>query len=153
MYNVNSQPIHKVKSRIYIAKKLREDFDDYGNQIEIYDEPQKYFLNVQTLSETSDIMEFGEKVSSTRVISITEKKKYLGKFNEFDLVYVDTTPENEGINGENADYSIIGVRNQNTSIRVYISKIIKDQIISTSIPPTESTIDTDLGDIEEDGGI
>ena len=127
MYNVNSQPIHKVKSRIYLAKKLREDFDDYGNQIEIYDTPQKLFLNVQTLSETSDIMEYGEKVSSTRVISITEKKKYLNKFNEFDLVYVDTTPEDETNNGDNADYMVIGVRNQNTSIRVYISKLINQQ--------------------------
>ena len=104
MYNINSQPIHKVKSRIYIAKKLREDFDEYGNQVEVYDTPQKYFLNVQTLSETSDVVEFGEKVSSTRVISITEKKKYLNKFNEFDLVYIDTTPENEVNNGDNADY-------------------------------------------------
>ena len=151
MYNVNSQPIHKVKSRIYIAKKLREDFDDYGNQIEIYDEPQKYFLNVQTLSETSDIMEFGEKVSSTRVISNKKKKKYLGKFKEYDLVYIDTTPENEVTYGDNADYRIIGVRNQNTSIRVYISRIIKDQVIPSSIPPTEPVINDDLGDIEDDG--
>lgn len=127
MYNINSQPIHRVRSRIYIAKKLREDFDEYGNQIEVYDTPRKYFLNVQALSETSDIAEFGEKVNSTRVISITEKKKYLNKFNEFDLVYVDTVPDNEINNGDNADYKIIGVRNQNTSIRVYISKLISEQ--------------------------
>ncbi len=127
MYNVNSQPIHKVKSKIWIAKKLREDFDEYGNQIPIYDEPQKYMFNVQTLSETSDIMEFGERVSSTKVISITEKKKYQGKFNEFDLVYVDNTPENEVNYGDSADYKIIGVRNQNTSIRVYIQKLLNEQ--------------------------
>lgn len=127
MYNVNSQPIHKVKSRIYLAKKLREDFDEYGNQIEVYDEPQKLFLNVQSLSETSDIVEFGEKVSSTRVISITEKKKYLNKFNKFNLIYVETTPEGEVNYGDNADYMVIGVRTQNTSIRVYISKLINEQ--------------------------
>lgn len=127
MYNVNSQPIHKVKSKIWIAKKLRVDFDEYGNQIPIYDEPQKYLFNVQTLSETSDIMEFGERVNSTKVISITEKKKYQGKFNEFDLVYVDNTPENEVNNGDNADYKIVGVRNQNTSIRVYIQKLVNEQ--------------------------
>lgn len=125
MYNVNSQPIHKVRSRIYLAKKLREDFDDYGNQIVVYDEPQKLFLNIQALSETSDIMEYGEKVSSTRVISITEKKKYLNKFNEFDLVYVDNTPEGEANYGDNADYYVVGVRTQNASIRVYIQKLIK----------------------------
>ena len=127
MYNVNSQPIHKVRSRIWIAKKLREDFDDYGNQIPVYSEPVKYYLNVQTLSETSDIMEFGERVSSTRVISITEKKKYLNRFKEFDLVYVDNTPTGEANYGDNADYKIIGIRTQNTSIRVYIQKLINEQ--------------------------
>ena len=127
MYNVSSQPIHKVKSKIYVAKRIDTQFDEYGNQIGIYDEPQKHFLNVQTLTETSDIMEFGEKVSSTRVISITEKKKYLNKFNEFDLVYVDNTPDDEENYGDNADYMVIGVRNQNTSIRVYISKLINEQ--------------------------
>lgn len=127
MYNVNRQPIHKVKSKIWITKKLREDFDENGNQIPIYDEPQKYFFNVQTLTETSEVMEFGERVSSTKVISITEKKKYQGKFNEFDLVYVENTPENEVTYGDNADYKIVGVRNQNTSIRVYIQKLINEQ--------------------------
>lgn len=127
MYNVNSQPIHKVRSTIWIAKKLREDFDDYGNQVPVYDTPTKYYLNVQTLSETSDIAEFGEKINSTRVISITEKKKYLNKFKEFDLVYVDSTPTGEPNNGDNADYKIIGIRTQNTSIRVYIQKLVNKQ--------------------------
>lgn len=127
MYNVNSQPIHKVKSKIWIAKKLREDFDEYGNQIPVYEEPQKYFFNVQTLTETSDIMEFGERVNSTKSISITQKKKYEGKFHEFDLVYVDNTPENEVNYGDNADYKIVGVRPHNTSIRVYIQKLINEQ--------------------------
>lgn len=127
MYNVNSQPIHKVKSRIWIAKKLREDFDENGNQIPVYEEPQKYFFNVQTLTETSDIMEFGERVNSTKSISITQKKKYEGKFHEFDLVYVDNTPENELNYGDNADYKIVGVRPHNTSLRVYIQKLINEQ--------------------------
>lgn len=127
MYNVNSQPIHKVKSRIYIAKKSGETYDDYGNLIPTYDTPVKYYLNVQTLSETSDIMEFGEKVNSTKVISIAEKKKYLNKFNEFDLVYINNTPDGELTNGDNADYKIIGVRTQNTSIRVYIQKLVNEQ--------------------------
>jgi hypothetical protein len=127
MYNVNSQPIHKVKSKIWIAKKLREDFDENGNQIPVYEEPQKYFFNVQTLTETSDIMEFGERVNSTKSISITQKKKYEGKFHEFDLVYVDNTPENEVNYGDNADYKIVGVRPHNTSIRVYIQKLINEQ--------------------------
>jgi hypothetical protein len=127
VYNINSQPIHKVKSKVWIAKKLREETDEYGNQIEIYDEPQKYMFNVQTLTETSEIMEFGEKVSSTKSISITEKKKYQGKFKEFDLVYVDNSPENEVNYGDNADYKIVGVRPLNTSIKIYIQKLINEQ--------------------------
>lgn len=127
MYNINRQAIHKVKSKIWIANKIGEEFDDYGNLIPIYDTPKQYFLNVQTLSQTSDIMEFGERVSSTKVISIAEKGKYLNKFNEFDLVYINNTPDDELKNGDNADYKIIGVRVQNTSIRVYIQKLINEQ--------------------------
>lgn len=127
MYNVNSQPILKYKSKIYIASKIDDVIDDYGSQKSIYDEPKPYRFNVQTLNKSSEIMEFGDRVNSTKVIQITEKKKYLNRFKEFDLVYVDTTPEGELEYGDNADYKIIGVRPQNTSIRVYIGKLINEQ--------------------------
>ena len=127
MYNVNSQPIHKVKSKIYIAKWLENKQDDYGNDINVYDEPQKYMFNVQTLNESVEMEVFGRKVISSKVISITERKKYLNKFKEYDVVYIDNSPEGEVEYGDNADYFISGVRNQNTSIRIYLTKLTNEQ--------------------------
>ena len=60
-----------------------------------------------------------------KVISITEKAKYINKFHEFDRVYIDNKPNNEFENGYNADYYIYSVRNQNTSIRIFIKKLVK----------------------------
>lgn len=125
MYNVNRQPIHKVKSVIYIAKRLGYEQDEELNQFEKFDTPQKYYFNVQTVSSDSDIREFGENANSMKCISITEKTKYINKFNEFDRVYINTTPEGETFDGDNADYKIYSVRNQNTSILIYIRKIVK----------------------------
>lgn len=127
MYNVNRQPIHKVKSKIYIASWLNNDTDEFGNDINVYDEPQKYMFNVQTLNESVEMEVFGRKVVSSKVISITEKKKYLNKFKEFDVVYIDNSPEGELTFGDNADYFISGVRNQNTSIRIYLTKLTNEQ--------------------------
>lgn len=127
MYNINSQPIHKVKSKIYIASWLGNQQDEYGNDINVYDEPKKYMFNVQVLNESVEMEVFGRKVVSSRVISITNKKKYLGKFKEYDVVYIDRTPESELEFGDNADYFISGVRNQNTSIRIYLTKLTNEQ--------------------------
>lgn len=127
MYNVNSQPIHKVKSKIYIASWLGNIVDDYGNLINQYDEPKPYMFNVQTLNESVSMQVFGREVIASKVISITQKDKYLGKFKEYDLVYVDNIPENELEYGDNADYFISGVRNQNTSIRIYLTKLQNEQ--------------------------
>lgn len=127
MYNVNSQPIHKVKSKVYIAEWLGNNQDEYGNDINVYDEPQKYMFNVQTLNESVEMEVFGRKVVSSKVISITNKKKYLGRFKEYDVVYVDSLPIDELNYGDNADYFISGVRNQNTSIRLYLTKLTNEQ--------------------------
>lgn len=125
MYNANRQNIHDVKSTIYIAKKLGTKQDENLNEYEIYDEPIKYRFNVQVISSDSEIREFGELANNMLVISITEKAKYLFKFDEFDKVYVNITPNGELHNGDNANYRIYSVRNQNTSIRIYIRKLVK----------------------------
>lgn len=125
MYNLNRQPIHKVKSRIYIAKRTGYIQDEELNQYETFGTPVKYYFNVQTVSSDSDIREFGENANSMKCISIPEKNRYINRFNEFDRVYINTTPEDELYNGDNADYYIYSVRNQNTSILIYIRKIVK----------------------------
>ena len=125
MYNINRQPVHKVKSVIYIASRTGYTQDEFLNQTETFAEPIKYYFNVQTVSSDSEIREFGENANSMKCISITEKTKYLNKFNEFDRVYINNTPDNESENGENADYRIYSVRNQNTSILIYLKKLVK----------------------------
>ncbi len=125
MYNINRQPIHNIKSIIYIASKKGVEQDQYLNEYEIYDKPIKYRFNVQAISEDSEIREFGELSNDMKVISITEKSKYINKFKDFDKVYVDTLPKNESKYGNNADYRIYSVRNQNTSIRIYLLKLVR----------------------------
>ena len=76
------------------------------------------------------------------------KDKYLGKFKEYDLVYVDKEPTKfapeptptptptstptptqyvELEYGDDADYRISGVRVQNTSILLYLTKLQNEQ--------------------------
>lgn len=127
-YNPNRQNIHDIKSKVYIASKLGVIQDEYFNQIPIYDTPEKYMFNIQNVSQDSEIREFGELSNSMKVAVIREKSKYLDKFKDFDAVYLDgVEPDGELNNGDNANYRIYSVRNQNTSILVYFIKTVKNE--------------------------
>lgn len=126
-YNPNKQSEKRMKSTLYIASYLRTTQDEYLNQTKEYDKPVKYYFNVQPVNQDSEIREFGEMSSSMKVATITERLKYLDKFKEFDVAYLDgVTPDGERNNGDNANYRIYSVRNQNTIIKVYFMKIVKD---------------------------
>lgn len=127
MYNINKQNVFNYKSIIYIAKKLETTQDENLNQIENYDTPIKYRFNVQSVNEDSEVREFGELANRMKVALITEKSKYIGKFYDFDKVYIDRTPNGEIKNGANADYRIYSVRNQNTCIRIYFLKLVEEE--------------------------
>lgn len=122
MYN-ETERIFNYKSKIYIAKKLPSIIDDDENEITQYDTPKPYHFNVQPSNKGSDIREFGENETGL-LVAVIPKAKYKNKFKDFDLVYIDTTPENEEINGENADYRIFAIRNQNVAIRLYFKKLV-----------------------------
>lgn len=133
MYNIGRHPVLNFKSNIYIASfdKDYTEYDDNGNELQKFDTPIKYRFNVQanntqTYKDNSYIGEYGYNDNSTKVVMITEKKKYLNKFKEFDRVYLDTTPNGELENGDNADYRVSLVRNQNTCIKLYLTKLTKD---------------------------
>lgn len=127
MFNgVNFSTFNNVNSTCYIGSKLDSKFDDNGNEISTYDKPQKYRFNIQPVSSTSDIQEFGENANKMKVAVITNRKKYEGKFKEFDCAYLDgATPEGESINGEKANYRVYSVQNQNVAIRVFFMKLTK----------------------------
>ena len=76
------------------------------------------------MSADSEVREFGELANSMRVGVLIPRNAYLGKFNEFDLAYLDgASPNNERINGENANYRIYAIRPQNVVLKVYFLKI------------------------------
>ena len=57
--------------------------------------------------------------------AVISKKDYKNKFKEFDKAYIDgTTPDNETLNGSNANYELYPPRNQNKVIVIYFKRLI-----------------------------
>lgn len=112
------------KKELYIASFLQDEYDDEGNKIAIYDKPIYIGKeNIQPLSGQSDIVEYGTRVTKMQKV-LLDYDKYLGNFKENDLAYLDgITPENEQVNGDNANYRIDSVRNQNKKIAIYFEKL------------------------------
>lgn len=124
MYNLNREPIHKYKSIVYIAKKLPTTQDEDLNEIQHYDTPIKYVFNVQPVDSDSDTKAYGQEVKDM-FVAVISKSKYKNVFTEYDKVYINTTPEGELENGDNADFRIYGIRPQNACIRIYFKKLVK----------------------------
>ncbi len=74
--------------KIWIAKKIGTQENDYGTEIPIYDKPQAYMMNVQPITSEADIAEFGENAKQMQK-AVIEYKKYFGEFKEFDVAYLD----------------------------------------------------------------
>lgn len=112
------------KKSLYIASLLEDDLDEHGNTISTYGEPVFIGLeNIQPLSGSTDIEEYGNKVSKMQKV-LLDYDKYLRKFKENDLAYIeDVTPEGEEVYGDNANYRIDSVRNQNRKITIYFEKL------------------------------
>lgn len=112
----------KWNKTIYIASKKSLDYDDYGNQIILYDEPKEYEFNVQPISSDVDLLEFGEKANMIQKAVI--KMKYKGLFKENDVAYLDDiTPDGEENYGDNANYKLYPPRNQNKRIVIYFERL------------------------------
>lgn len=112
------------KKTLYIASLLEDDLDEHGNTISTYEKPVFVGLeNIQPLSGSTDIEEYGNKVRKMQKV-LLDYNKYLGKFKENDLAYIeDTIPEGEEVFGDNANYKIDSVRNQNRKIAIYFEKL------------------------------
>lgn len=110
------------KKPLYIAKKIRIDYDDEGNEIPIYDDPQPYNFNYQPTLSDSEVAEFGEKAKLIQraVIPIS----FINEFKEFDVAYLDgVMPNDENVNGRNANYRLLPPRNGNSVIIIYFEKL------------------------------
>lgn len=117
-----------VRSDCYISKKIGIEDDEYGNEYPIYDKPNEkpYNWNIQPVNQSSENMTFGENVLRMKLAVITgyEKDEFINEFKEYDLAYLDgVTPENESVNGENANYRIYATRSQNVALLIYFEKI------------------------------
>ena len=118
MYNVNPQPIHKVKTRVYIEGKTTSIIDDDENEITQYEQPNKYYFNIQPVKDELERRTYGMVDKETLVAVIPMKYKYKDTFCEGDRAYIgiDLT------DGE-PNYEITGIRKHNAGIRVYFVKI------------------------------
>lgn len=121
------------KKDIYIAKKEKDEngeniIDRYGNVK--YAKPKKYRFNVQPIGGTTnstsgrtDIMDYGQKAMQMQR-AIIDYKTYLGIFDVDDLAYLDgATPKGEIKNGDNANFRIDAILNQNKVIAIYFEKL------------------------------
>lgn len=118
----------KFNSYLYIAKYLETIQDENLNQKQVFDKPQKFYFNVQPVSQESEIREFGELVNNMKVAVIPKTSKYIYKFHEFDVAYLDeATPTNELEYGDKANYRIYAIRNQNTIIKIFFIKRVINQ--------------------------
>ena len=128
MYNINTSYIFKNwYQNLYISSQLEPQEDSNHNKIAVYDNPVQYKRwNIQYVKSQSEILEFGQNVSNMRVAVIPNTPQYANKFKEFDLAYLDdANPDNEIINGQNANYRIYSVRPQNCIIKIYFIKLTK----------------------------
>lgn len=113
----------KWNKNIWIAKKIGSKEDDFGHEIPIYDKPEMYEMNVQPISSSTDIQEFGENAKQTQK-AVVEYDKYFGVFKEFDVAYLDVvSPEGESVNGEKANYRLYPPRNQDKCIVLYFERL------------------------------
>jgi len=131
--------IHKnIHRYLYIASKIVEydeygdpitKYDDNGNEIVKYEVPERFKFNYQPISAESDFREFGALASSMQVATIRNRDKYLNKFKELDVAYLNgVSPLGEFENGDNGNYRIYAIRDQNVLIRVYfIKRVISDR--------------------------
>lgn len=113
------------KKDIYIAKKIGILEDDYGNTTAIYEKPEPYRMNVQPISSSPDIEEFGENASLIQK-AVIDYDEFLGKFKEFDVAYLEgATPDGEEVHGANANFRLYPPRNQNKCIILYFERLVQ----------------------------
>lgn len=109
---------------VWIAPKTGSNVDEQYYEVTVYGEPVKYKMNIQPTNATSDLEAFGE-TSFGMLRAVVPYKKFKGKIKEFDVAYVGVTPDGEAENGDNANYRVKSVMEQNLAITIYFEKITK----------------------------
>lgn len=116
----------------YIRKRVVSDegdviIDEYGNEIQKYEEPKKYIINYQPVTNDADeaiLKPYGVTLEGT--VKALVDIKHEGELNKYDLVYLyGATPNNEEYEGQNANYRVITAIPQNMKILVYFERLTK----------------------------
>lgn len=112
------------KHDIYIASFLKDETDDFGNQVKIYDTP---FLvdeiTLNSLSGSTEVAMFGDKITQM-CRTLLDYDDWFDKIKANDVAYLYTaTPTGENINGELANFRVKSVLPQNMKIVVYFERL------------------------------
>jgi len=115
----------KYGQSIYWCKKLKEPdgFNEFAEPEEIKLKPKEFSL--QPASGYSANQQFGENVNLYQNIICQPYEKWFGKFKEGDLFYTDGVKPStdEEYYGQNANYRVDLVANQNKGIRVVLKRV------------------------------
>ncbi len=116
----------------YIRKRVVSDegdviIDEYGNEIQKYEEPKKYIINYQPVTNDADeaiLKPYGVTLEGT--VKALVDIKHEGELNKYDLAYLyGATPNNEEYEGQKANYRVITAIPQNMKILVYFERLTK----------------------------
>ena len=130
MFNPPNNVFRNAYKDLYIARKKDVQYDDFNNEIVIYDKPY-YFgkVNYQPINPKNlqmYISEFGETQNNLVQCLIDYNEKDFMK--EFDVAYLyGNTPKGEEVYGENANFEIKVFRPQNAKILVILEEMIKEK--------------------------
>lgn len=110
------------KRAIYIANRIDEGEDENENPIDVYDKPFLVECTLNTLTSSTDVAVFGERVK--RMSKTVLDYSYISKIHEKDLAYLyGANPDGEKTNGDNANYRIVAIMPQNLKIRVFFERL------------------------------
>ena len=113
---------------LYVCKRVLNSQNEYRLETETYEKPKKYnFLYMPTSSQL-DYQLYGERISRMQTAYV-KYKMYRGVFSIGDKAYLkDSEMQDINIalkdtNCENANYTIVGVDEQNLFIKLTFEKI------------------------------
>lgn len=123
----------KIGEKIWYCLRTSQGNAEYDT----YDEPKMEIvrmpsifnlcgITVQPMNGFTDRMSYGETTSKDQRIILMPYEMWHGKFKEGDLFYLDgQEPQNdEDYYGQNANYYVDSVANQNRAIELVVKKII-----------------------------
>ena len=129
MFNAPFDTISNANKEMYIARKKSVEYDDYNNEIVKYDKPEFFGMRMYQPLVGNDleayIRTYGE--TNSNVVRCFINSYERGTIKTFDLAYLyGANPKGELVYGDNANYRVKTVKEQNTKIMILFEEIIKE---------------------------